>query len=128
LQVKNYKQKPQHTFSNQHHNYKNSTTYLNSSSSQYDCIFFQKLNKISSFLVVKLKVSSFLVVKLMPDATSSSQTVGEEKRRDALVPPNPKELDRAARIGIFFARSKGAYAPSKTGSTFSKFNVPGAIP
>jgi hypothetical protein len=42
------------------------------------------------------------------NVTSSSQIVGEEKRRDALVPPNPNELDRAARIGIFFAWSNGA--------------------
>lgn len=53
---------------------------------------------------------------------------GHENSRDVLVPPNPKEFEMAARIGILFEAVKGMYAPSNSGSGCSRLSVGGATP
>uniref|UniRef100_A0A0A9GEU2 Uncharacterized protein n=1 Tax=Arundo donax TaxID=35708 RepID=A0A0A9GEU2_ARUDO len=53
---------------------------------------------------------------------------GHENSTDVLVPPNPKELEMAARMGIFFTAANGMNAPSNSGSGCSRLSVAGAIP
>lgn len=48
--------------------------------------------------------------------------------RDAFVPPNPKEFDNAALIGISFEVFNGINASLNTGSGFVRLSVNGAIP
>lgn len=53
---------------------------------------------------------------------------GHENSSDVLVPPNPKEFEMAARIGIFFGEDRGMNAPSNSVSGFSRLSVGGAMP
>lgn len=53
---------------------------------------------------------------------------GHENNSDVLVPPNPKEFEMAARIGIFFEADKGMNAPSNSGSGCSRLSVGCATP
>lgn len=50
------------------------------------------------------------------------------KRREAFVPPKPKEFDKAADIGISFEAVKGMKLPLNTGSGLVRLRVNGATP
>lgn len=54
--------------------------------------------------------------------------VAEVNRRDAFVPPKPKEFDNAALIGIFFEEVKGMKASLNMGSGLVRLRVNGATP
>jgi len=53
---------------------------------------------------------------------------GDENSSEVLVPPNPKELEMAARIGVFLTADNGVNAPSNSGSGCSRLSVGGATP
>lgn len=67
-------------------------------------------------------------VQIMEQINNHLSSGAVVNNRDAFVPPNPKEFDRATLTGISLETVNGMKESLKTGSGIVKLSVKGAIP